>query len=188
MINIIEYLTRKIIPISLVLSLALTAIPAQAVFAAGLADTDNPPDAVAQFTDGRVEQAWARLQKAYDRQGQMLEKADTFTGKVQDMLDKMKENGKDTSSLQAALDAFTAEIKNAHPVYESANGIVKSHKGFDNEGNVIDHELAVETVKSLAEKIREVHQLVGEPGKALKEALRSLRETRQKERVSAPQG
>jgi hypothetical protein len=186
--KMIRSLTRKIIPIALVLSLAFTAFMAQPVFAAGLADTGNPPDAAAQFTDGRVEQAWARLQKAYDRQGQMLEKADTFSGKVQDLLDKMQENGKDTSLLQAALDTFAAEIKNAHPVYESAKGIVNSHKGFDNEGNVTDHELAVETVKSLAEKIREVHRLVGEPGKALREALRSLRETRQNERVSAPQG
>ena len=188
MMNRIKSLIGKIVPVAVVIVFVLAAIPASAVFADGLADQGEPPERSAKITDERVEQAWARLQQAYERQGQMLEKADTFTGKVQELIDRMKENGKDTSSLQAALDAFETEIKKAHSIYESAKGIINSHKGFDAGGKVTDHDLAVETIKSLAEKLRKVHQLVGEPGKALREALRNLRETRRSEGVSNPQG
>jgi hypothetical protein len=184
MMNRIRSVVQKIIPTSLVLAFVFTAFPASAVFADGLEDPGQPPDSAARFSDERVEQAWERLQQAHERQGQMLDKADTFSGKVQELIDRMKENGKDTSALQAALDAFEAEIRNAHPLYESAKGTINSHKGFDGEGKVTDQNQAVDTIKSLAEKLREVHRLVGEPGKALREALQSLRETRQKEGVS----
>jgi hypothetical protein len=89
----------------------------------------------------------------------------------------MAENGKDTTSLQAALDAFVGEVKNAQVVHESGREILDAHKGFDENGKVTDREQAVETLRELGGKIKEVRQMVGEPGKALREAIRAYRES-----------
>ncbi len=38
--------------------------------------------------------------------------------------------------MQAALDAFETALQDVHPIYESANEIVNSHQGFDENGKV----------------------------------------------------
>ena len=79
-------------------------------------------------------------------------------------------------TLQAALDAFKEALKEAHPVYESAKGILNSHQGFDADGKVTDREKAIETVKELRDKMQEVRGIIGEPGKALREAIKTFRD------------
>jgi hypothetical protein len=78
--------------------------------------------------------------------------------------------------VQAALDAFEDAIKNAKPIYESANGIVNSHLGFDVEGKVTDPEKAKETVHQMGEKMKEIREALGGTGKALHDAIRAFRE------------
>jgi len=167
---------KKSVLLALVIALALAAFPATNAFASGLSEPGDPPTDEAQLSGERLERAWARMQRVYERQGQILERADGMVDRVQDLIDRMNENGKDTTALQAALDAFEDALKEAHPIYESAKGILNSHQGFDVDGKVTDHEKAVETVRELGEKLKEIRQLVGEPGKALREDIRAFRE------------
>ena len=67
-------------------------------------------------------------------------------------------------------------IKDAHPIYQSATGIINSHQGFDTDGKVTDAEKAVETIKSLAEKNREIRAIVGSSAKTLRETTQAFRE------------
>jgi hypothetical protein len=92
------------------------------------------------------------------------------------LVDRMNENGKDTVALQAALDTYAEALKDAHPVYEGAKGILNSHQGFDSDGKVTDREKAIETLKDLRDKLQEVRQIVGEPGQALREAIKAFRD------------
>ena len=108
----------------------------------------------------------------------MFQRADEMIGKIQSLIDKMEENGNDVTALQFALDTFDAALKEAHPIYESVNGIINSHIGFDADGNVTDSEQAVETIKELGTKLKEVRTIAGEPGKALREAIKAFRDTR----------
>jgi len=78
--------------------------------------------------------------------------------------------------LQAALDAFEDVLKDAHPIYESAKGIINSHQGFDTDGQLTDRDKAVETVKDLGAKLKEVRQITGKPGKALRDAIKAFRD------------
>jgi len=169
-------LFKKSIQVALMAALVLAAFPIASVFASGMAEPPAPPDGSVQISDERIEQIWVRMQEVYERQGQWLERANQMTERFQNIIDRMKENGKDTTTLQAALDAFDEALKDAHPIYESAKGIINSHKGFDADGKVTDHEQAVETVKELSSRIREVRQLIGEPGKALREAIKAFRD------------
>jgi len=174
----LSMLFKKSALVALVAALLLAALPIVNVSASGLADLDNPPADTSQVSSERLERAWVRLQQAYEHQGQMLDHADQKTEKIQNLIDRMEENGKDATALQAALDTFEDAIKEAHPIYESAKGIINSHQGFDADGEVTDHEKAVETVKDLGKKLGEVREIAGEPGKVLREAIKAFRDTR----------
>ena len=168
---------RKTVLVALVAVLALAALPLTSVHASGLGDPTDPPAAdTQQVTNERLERAWARLQRVYERQGRILDRADEMVERIQNLIDRMNENGKDTTALQAALDTYAEALKDAHPVYESAKGIINSHQGFDADGKVTDREKAVETLKDLRDKLQEVRQIVGGPGQALHEAIKAFRD------------
>jgi hypothetical protein len=126
----------------------------------------------------------------YEKIGKGFERSDAFIEKVQMLIDKAGENGKDVPAVQAALDAFEQALKDAHPIYESAKGIINSHQGFDNDGKVIDIEKAKETVKAMGVKLHEIKEAMDGTGRALHEAIKAFREAnpRPERDQSVPEG
>ena len=164
---------KKTILIAMVAALAIASLPLMNASAAPA--TDEPPPQ-REVSAERLEKVWARQLRLYEKIGKGYERSDGFVEKVQTLIDKAGENGKDVTAVQAALDAFEAAMKDAHPVYESAKGLVNSHQGFDNDGKVTDLEKAKETVKSMGDKLKEIKESMGGTGKALREALKAFRE------------
>ena len=162
---------KKTILVALVAALGLASLPFVNVFAQGANDPTVPPPA-GQVSNEKLEKAWARQLKLYERMG----KTDEFVAKVQKLLDKASANGKDVSAVQAALDAFNASIKAAKPIYESAQGIINSHQGFDANGKVTDPAKAKETVKAMHDKMQEIKAAMDGTGKALRDAIKAFRE------------
>ncbi|MGD8404345.1 MAG: hypothetical protein PVJ21_11840 [Anaerolineales bacterium] len=169
-------LFKKTVLVALVATLALAALPVTSVFASGINDPETPPVDTAHLTDERLERVWIRMQRVYERQGYRLDRADIVIERVQNLSDRLEENGVDVTALQVALGTFEEALKDAHPIYESAKGIINAHPGFDADGNVTDHEKAIDTVKDLGEKLKEVRKTINEPGKALHEALKAFRD------------
>jgi isopropylmalate/homocitrate/citramalate synthase len=101
---------------------------------------------------------------------------DQFIDRIQKLVDRASADGKDVSAVQAALDAFKASAEEAKPIYESMNGIVNSHQGFDDNGKVTDPEKAKETVKAMREKMQEIKIAMHGTGKDLREAIRTFRQ------------
>ena len=162
-------------------TLGVAAMPFVSVSAAGEYDPPVPP--TGEVTNERLEKVWAHQLRIYERMG----KTDEFVDKVQQLIDRAKENGKDVSAVQAALDAFETALKDAHPLYESAKGIVNSHQGFDDNGKVTDPEKAKETVKAMGEKLKEIKDAMNGTGKALHEAIKAFREANPRpERTPTP--
>src|SRR5512134_1534393 len=170
-----KMLFRKTFLLALVLALGLASLPLVSVSAAGAYD-DPPPSDEKQLSTERLEQVWARQLERYERMGQRLEREDEFMAKAQKLIDRAKENGKDVSAVQAALDAFEAAVQKARPIYESMKGIVNSHQGFDANGKVTDPAKAQETVKSTHAKFQEIKDAMDGTGKALREAIKDFRE------------
>lgn len=166
-------LFSKTLLIALVAALAAASLPLVGVSAAGEEDPFPPPGKVSNV---RLERVWARQLRLYERIGDGFERSDAFVERVQKLIDRAGENGKDISAVQAALDAFEAALKDAHPVYESAKGIVNSHQGFDENGKVTDPEKAKETVRAMGEKLKEIKDAMDGTGRALREALKAFRE------------
>src|SRR6266540_2472671 len=158
-----KMLFRKTILLALVAALGLAAMPFVSVSAAGEYDPTPPPQG--KISNERLERVWARQLRIYERMGH----TDEFIARVQKLIDRAKENGKDVSAVQAALDAFAAKAKDAQPVYESIKGIINSHQGFDENGKVTDPAKAKETIQSMHEKLKEIRETMDGAGKALRE-------------------
>lgn len=122
----------------------------------GLSNPTDPPTDSTHLPEKRLERIRTRLQRVYERQGYILERADTMVENIQGKIDRLEENGRDVTTLQAALDAFEEALREAHPVYESATRIISTHEGFYADGNVTDCEQALETVRELGDRLKEI--------------------------------
>ena len=163
---------------AVIAAMGLCALP----FVNAYAQSANPPvtPTAGQPSNDRLQKAWAKDQTVYARIGKILDGANTLISKIQNKLDDAKAKGKDVSAVQTALDAFSAAVKNAQPIYADLQTIVQSHSGFDASGTVIDPTQALQTVqgfKSNAEQIRQAG--VSEAGKALREAIKAFRQANQ---------
>ena len=167
---------KKTILAALIVALVVAALPLTNAYASGLTEPSDPPAETTRLSDERLERIWARMQRVYEHMGNRLERADAMVDRIQELIDRLEENGKDVAALQAALDSFEDALKEAHPIYESAKGIINSHQGFDADGQVTDSEKALETVKDLGAKLKEIREIVGEPGNALREAIKAFRD------------
>lgn len=167
-------LFRKTILFALIAALGVASLPFASASAAG--EYDPPAPEQCQISNGRLERVWARQLRLYERIGNGFERENRFVERVQGLIDRAQDNGKDVSAVQAALDAFEAGVKDANPIYESANGIISSHQGFDDNGQVTDPEKAQETVNAMREKLKEIKDAMGGTCKALREAIKAFRE------------
>jgi ABC-type transporter Mla subunit MlaD len=165
---------KKLSILALTIALLLTAFPVSTVAAADL--TDETPPSQSEMTDEMLERAWTRALRIHEKLGRRSERVDTLTEKLQTMLDKATENGKDTVALQAALDTFNDSVEDVRPIYESASEIIDAHQGFDEDGNVTDHDLAFETIQTLREKLAEMHEAMDGSGRSLREAIKAFRQ------------
>jgi cytochrome c556 len=160
---------NKMILAVLAVALVFAAFPVTSAFAQG----ENPPKG--EFTNEKLEQVWARQLTNYEKIGKGFDDTDAQIAKFQARIDKAAENGKDVTALQAALDAFESSLKSAKPTYDSMNGIINSHQGFDASGKVTDAEKAKSTVQEMRTKMEELKSAMGGTGKALREAMKAFR-------------
>jgi hypothetical protein len=161
---------NKSVLLAIVAALIVAALPFVSASAAGPYDPPTPQSG--QITNERLEKIWAHQLRVYNRMGH----ADELIARIQRLIDRAKANGKDVSAVQAALDAFAAAVKEAHPVYESMKGIVNSHQGFDSNGKVTDSIKALETITAMHEKIQEIKTTLNGTGKVLREAIKAFRQ------------
>ena len=167
-------LFKKSLLTALIAALVLAALPRTNAYAA--AQADLPSGERGPATDARLETGWARMHVTYSRLGRVFDGADARIARVEKYIDTLNGQGVDTTELQAALDAFEAALKAAHPLYESAKGILNSHQGFDDAGQVTDHDKAVQTVQDMGEKLKSIKEAMDGTGRALREVVQEYRE------------
>jgi hypothetical protein len=168
-----------------VAALGFGTLPMINASALGPSDSTTPTPPTQSPTD-RLESVWIKEQAIYTKLGSFLNNSDPFLTRAQGFINKAKANGKDTSALQAALDAFANALKQAEPIYQSAGEIISSHKGFDENGKVINQVQALATVKDLRNNFIEIHQLLLGPRQALKDAFKAFREANKSSTTPTP--
>jgi hypothetical protein len=167
----ISALFKKIALASLVLAIALAALPFAGASAAALNGQTNP-----QPDNTRLENLWARQQAVYQRQSDRLANASTFIARAQTLIDKASAKGWDTSAVQAALNALSAVIPAVQAAHAPGAAIIAAHAGFDASGTVTDRATAIATVKSLAQVFQDTHTAMDGTLKALYEAVKAFRQ------------
>jgi len=163
-------LIRKGFLIVLVTGLGLAAFPAYTALAEGMGEDTTPPTE----DPTRLEQAWKRELTIYERQGHLLDRADGIIDKVQEMLERARDRGLDTAAVETALAEFQDAIQEAHPVHQSAQGIVNPHLGFDENGNVTDANRARETISELKDNLAGFRTIMNGTGRSLREIIRAF--------------
>lgn len=151
-------------------------LPTPNVWALAPASTPAPA-APALIANARLEAIWARQQSIHDRLTMFFDGVDERIAQRQMRIDNANAKGKDVADLQGALDAFSDAVKRARPVFESTNGIVASHQGFDAGGKVTDTADAARSVIQLGEKYQEIRAALQEPMRALRDAMQAFRQT-----------
>ena len=169
---------------AVVMALALAALPFTVASAAGQADPTPPPAPQGE----RLERIWQREQRRYERMSRLFDKSDGAVQRVETLIGVLKARGEDTAQLEAALQAFVDASKKARPIYESCKGIINSHKGFDDNGKVTDREQAIQTVKELGAKFKEVRAALNGTPKALLQLLKSIRDAHRPASTPTPTG
>ncbi|MDO8972048.1 MAG: hypothetical protein Q7U74_15245 [Saprospiraceae bacterium] len=156
---------------------------------AAQAPTPQLPGASPQPKDpqARLEKAGLRLERAFQLQQRMLEiqaqhfeRVDARFSKIESMLVKAKANGKDTAGVEAVLAQLKTKETDAKKLHKDAARILKTHAGFDASCKVTDREAAKETLKDAGEKMKESRNFFGEVWEAVREAVKSWRESNPK--------
>jgi hypothetical protein len=129
------------------------AIPATQVEAAQL-KTSPAPD------NQWLELLYDRVSLAADNQGNRIEYSKEIAAKSQTWIDTLKEDGQDVSALEAALATFNAEIAKAEEFHHTAEVLLSNHAGFDDVGNVTDVRMALETIRTAANNLRQAHLII----------------------------
>ena len=162
-----------------IVALGFAFIPLASVYAitppVPMATPITTPKPTQRGTD-RLVQVWTREQAINVKLGTFMNDVDQRITKGQELINKARANGKDTSAVQTALVAFSAAVKQAQPIYQSAQGIVSSHSGFDANGQVTDPAQALTTVQGLGGKFKDIHQLLQGPRVALRDAIKAFRQ------------
>lgn len=178
---------RKTLLVGLIAALGLVSAPLANAYALGPSDLGTPtaPGQTTTQTD-RLQQAFSKEQSIFGKLGKLFDNVDSRISKLQDLINKAKANGKDVSGLQSVLDAFSSAIKQAQSIYNDAQSLINSHPGFDASGNVVDQTAALQTVKDLRGKLKDIHQTVVPPFKALRDAIRTFRQANSPKVTPAP--
>ena len=173
MVTILKLL-KKFVLVGIIAALGFTVLPLQSAAAVGANDPAVPPAGQRDYP--RLERIWVREQRRYDRQAALLERADAAISKVQTLLDKAAQKGLDVSAIQAALDAFSQAVSLAQAAHEPGAAIIRTHSGFNANGEVQDQEKAVETMKALQQVLKDTRTAMNGTGRALWQAIRQWRQ------------
>jgi septal ring factor EnvC (AmiA/AmiB activator) len=164
---------KKLFLMTIAMGMVLAAFPATS-FAAPL--RADPTPRAPRDINGRLERIFARQQQQVEHQAQFLDRVDDLASRIQNLIDKAKEKGLDTSAVQAALDAFKAGLPAAQTAHQKVADLIAAHTGFDGQGKVIDSGQALDTVQAISQSNNDFREAILEPGKALRDAIRNFRQ------------
>ncbi len=164
----------------LVVGLVAFALPALEVQAQGTTPTTPAPKGPAApqangaVAIARLEKIYQAEQKALERQGTNLSNADRLITRAENIVQRLKARGLDTSKLEAALKDFQADLAQAKTYHDQAAGILSTHAGFDDQGKVTDRQQAHKTVLEAGKALRDAHRAIFDGRTAVQDAIQDL--------------
>jgi predicted DNA binding protein len=181
--------TFRTISFSLVLALLIggiaLAFPISMAKAATLADITPPLTSEeksleqAKNSHPGMERAYTLELKVLDRQAKFLVRGEKIIGKAEEIISKLKSNGKDTSVLEAALAQFKKDVVKAEKAHDKAAGILTTHAGFDQNGKVVDAVQAKQTLVSARDNLKEFRAILKDSLGDVRKVIKDFRKDNQ---------
>ncbi|NTV36176.1 MAG: hypothetical protein HGA53_04415 [Anaerolineaceae bacterium] len=109
--------------------------------------------------NAKLEESYQKHQDWFANQTENLQKMDDAV-RAEELIAKAKENGKDTSKLEAALASFKTTKASAQAAHDKASATLATHAGFDASGKVTDPATARQTLKSANADLKAAHDLI----------------------------
>jgi len=107
--------------------------------------------------DEYIENLLLREKLALSNQQIRLELSHTVMETTQAYIDRQKSDGKDTTTLENALAAFNQAVLESEEYNATAANLLASPAGFDANGQVIDREMARQTIRAAGQSLRQAH-------------------------------
>ena len=118
----------------------------------------SPAYAAAPAQGGiRLENLLMREQIALNNQQARLNLANNVIVKAEAWIANLQSQGKDTASLQSALDDYRTGVGSAQTHFDAAKSILDAKAGFDANGKVTDRAQALKTVVDAGRELRQFH-------------------------------
>jgi len=157
--------------------LTIVIVALVALVGAGVASAQEPggDGPGGQFSADALENFYQRATLHVELLQLRLDLANKVVGRVQELIDKAKEEGKDTSDLEGALAAFKTAIGQAQAGHDTAASVMSAHAGFDASGKVADTEQARQTLKAARDALREGGHTLREGTREFRRAFREWR-------------
>ena len=170
----------------LVVGAVVCAAVAGAVVAGVPAAQAAAPGKAGVGADTRLEFQLQRLQLVLQGQGLRLEMSRTIITQTQTWIDALKADGKDTSALQSALDAFSGQVQATQAAHDQAKSILDAKAGFDAGGKVVDAGQARQTVQDARQAMKEAHQSIKSASDAFRDAVKAFRQANKPQNPPKP--
>ena len=159
-------------------SLGLATIPNDSVQAFNtqaipVTDEVTPPVSEGEGRGaGWFEKALQRELKVNLNLTSLLGKADKAATRLKEAIAKGQANDWDVSDLEKELEKLTGQLVKARASHARAAELLANPAGFDKNGQVINQEVALESVKEIHQLQQEVRRLLGNTIRGALEAIR----------------
>ena len=104
-----------------------------------------------------LETVYQREQNWLVVQTTTLTDANTIAANIQNWINTLQGQGKDTTDLETALAAFNSQIATAQTNHDAAASTLASHAGFDANGQVTDRAQAASTLRQAYQSLQTAH-------------------------------
>ncbi|HTX91345.1 MAG TPA: hypothetical protein VMC09_09015 [Anaerolineales bacterium] len=132
-----------------------------------------------KLQDQDLQKAYQNEQNWFSTQTTNLGKANDAVAKIQDLITQAQGKGLDTSALQSALTTYQSQLATAGASHTTASGILSSHNGFDDSGNVTDQAAAKQTVTDANQALKAAHDVLVQAISDLQAAVKAWKDANQ---------
>jgi len=159
------------------MGLLVFVLPAQPV----MAESGQPPvDSTVTpgnpgWRDTILERSYKLLLRLEEHIGKDFDRIPTIAERINNLIARLTEKGFDPAPLPQALATFQADAVVHQPDFEQASALLATHSGFDENGKVIDRNLAAQTIHQVRQDFQEAHRGFHEALQSLGQALRDYR-------------
>lgn len=154
------------------LALAAAAVMLALLFAPVQAQSGGPETGKRAAA---LEQGLVRLNDWHTKQEINLRHAAAAGDKLQALIDKAANAGKDVAELETALADYRAGLASAQAGHDSAAALLTAHAGFDADGKVTDALAAKQTLESARSSLQDAHVTLNKAAADLRAAVRAWR-------------